>query len=215
MVAKESAPSPRATPKARPSQQRAAETYERILAAAAEVLCQVGIERLSTNLVCDCAGLTPPALYRYFPNKYALLEELGRRLLEKQNAQIDGRINAELLAGPLERVEDVLTGLLLDTYRVTAETAGGMWILKALRAVPSLEHVRLDSHRRVAAQQAALLVLLLPSLPPAAVAQVARIVVELIHSTVELLFDEELPAESTCRTVAAMLSGHLGRLRDA
>jgi len=143
MVAKESAPSSRATPKARPSQQRAAETYERILAAAAEVLCQVGIERLSTNLVCDCAGLTPPALYRYFPNKYALLEELGRRLLEKQNAQIDGRINAELLAGPLERVEDVLTGLLLDTYRVTAETAGGMWILKALRAVPSLAWVPL------------------------------------------------------------------------
>jgi AcrR family transcriptional regulator len=215
MVAKEPVSPSRATPKARPSQQRAAETYERILAAAAEVLCQVGIERLSTNLVCECAGLTPPALYRYFPNKYALLEELGRRLLEKQNAQIAIRINAELLAGPLERVEDALTDLLLDTYGVTAETAGGMWILKALRAVPSLEHVRLDSHRRVAAQQAEALMALLPGVPPAEIAQVARIVVEFFHSTVELLFDEALPAESTCRTVAAMLTGHLGRLRDA
>lgn len=215
MVAKEPVSPSRATPKARPSQQRAAETYERILAAAAEVLCQVGIERLSTNLVCECAGLTPPALYRYFPNKYALLEELGRRLLEKQNAQIAIRINAELLAGPLERVEDALTDLLLDTYGVTAETAGGMWILKALRAVPSLEHVRLDSHRRVAAQQAEALMALLPGVPSAEIAQVARIVVEFFHSTVELLFDEALPAESTCRTVAAMLTGHLGRLRDA
>ncbi|GAC1037723.1 TetR/AcrR family transcriptional regulator [Pseudomonas sp. No.117] len=215
MVAKEPVSPSHATPKARPSQQRAAETYERILAAAAEVLCQVGIERLSTNLVCECAGLTPPALYRYFPNKYALLEELGRRLLEKQNAQIAIRINAELLAGPLERVEDALTDLLLDTYGVTAETAGGMWILKALRAVPSLEHVRLDSHRRVAAQQAEALMALLPGVPPAEIAQVARIVVEFFHSTVELLFDEALPAESTCRTVATMLTGHLGRLRDA
>lgn len=214
MVAKEPVSPSRATPKARPSQQRATETYERILAAAAEVLCQVGIERLSTNLVCECAGLTPPALYRYFPNKYALLEELGRRLLEKQNAQIAIRINAELLAGPLERVEDALTGLLLDTYGVTAETAGGMWILKALRAVPSLEHVRLDSHRRVAAQQAELLGALLPDVAPAEVAQVARIVVEFFHSTVELLFDEPLAAEDTCRTVAAMLTGYLGRLRD-
>ena len=30
---------------------------------------EVGIERLSTNLVCERAGLTPPALYRYYPNK--------------------------------------------------------------------------------------------------------------------------------------------------
>ncbi|KTT33261.1 TetR/AcrR family transcriptional regulator [Pseudomonas rhizoryzae] len=213
MAAKDSASSSRATPKARPSQQRAAETYERILAAAAEVLCEVGIERLSTNLVCECAGLTPPALYRYFPNKYALLEELGRRLLEKQNAQIAPWIDPALLAGPLEPVEEALTGLLLDTYRVTAETPGGMWILKALRAVPSLEHVRLDSHRRVAAQQAELLRVILPTVPAEEIAQVSRIVVELIHSTVELLFDEELPAQSTCRTVSAMLTGHLQRLR--
>ncbi|WP_445380862.1 TetR/AcrR family transcriptional regulator, partial [Pseudomonas syringae] len=51
--------------------------------------CEVGIERLSTNLVCERAGLTPPALYRYFPNKYALLTVLGERLLEKQNERID------------------------------------------------------------------------------------------------------------------------------
>ena len=43
----------------------------------------VGIERLSTNLVCERAGLTPPALYRYFPNKYALLSELGQRLMQQ------------------------------------------------------------------------------------------------------------------------------------
>ncbi len=72
-----------------PAQQRATETYERILVATANTLCEVGIERLSTNLVCERAGLTPPALYRYFPNKYALLTVLGERLLEKQNERID------------------------------------------------------------------------------------------------------------------------------
>lgn len=49
--------------KKQPEQQRATETYERILSVTAETLADVGIERLSTNLVCERAGLTPPALY--------------------------------------------------------------------------------------------------------------------------------------------------------
>ena len=64
-------------PKALPRQGRAQETYERLLGVAADLLGEVGIERLSTNLICDRAGLTPPAFYRYFPNKYALLHAMG------------------------------------------------------------------------------------------------------------------------------------------
>ncbi|MDP0941271.1 TetR/AcrR family transcriptional regulator, partial [Klebsiella quasipneumoniae] len=72
-------------PKKAPTQSRAVETYERILATAAELLGEVGIERLSTNLVCRRLGLSPPALYQYFPNKYAILHELGQRLMQRQN----------------------------------------------------------------------------------------------------------------------------------
>src|SRR5450830_910984 len=123
-----------------PAQQRSTETYERILVATAQTLCDVGIERLSTNLVCECAGLTPPALYRYFPNKYALLSVLGERLLEKQNGLIDHWITPQLLSGPPEALESALAELILETYRVTDATLGGMWILKGLRAIPALEH---------------------------------------------------------------------------
>ena len=68
-----------------PTQTRALETCERILDAAANLLGEVGIERLSTNLICERAGLSPPALYRYYPNKYAVLAELGVRLMMSQN----------------------------------------------------------------------------------------------------------------------------------
>jgi len=67
------------SPSPRPAQQHATETFERILEVTAQTLADIGIERLSTNLARERAGLTPPALYRYFPNKYALLSELGRR----------------------------------------------------------------------------------------------------------------------------------------
>lgn len=47
---------PDVAPKKAPTQSRAVETYERILATAAELLGEVGIERLSTNLVCRRLG---------------------------------------------------------------------------------------------------------------------------------------------------------------
>ncbi|HTY98902.1 MAG TPA: hypothetical protein VMB75_03660, partial [Rhodocyclaceae bacterium] len=45
--------------KKHPAQQRATETYEHILEVTALLLGEVGVERLSTNLICERAGLTP------------------------------------------------------------------------------------------------------------------------------------------------------------
>ncbi|WP_330211933.1 TetR/AcrR family transcriptional regulator [Pseudomonas sp. Z18(2022)] len=198
-----------------PAQQRSTETYERILVATAQTLCDVGIERLSTNLVCECAGLTPPALYRYFPNKYALLSVLGERLLEKQNGLIDHWITPQLLSGPPEDLESALAELILETYRVTDATLGGMWILKGLRAVPALEHVRIDSHRQVSSAQAEILAQVFPQADPQQLATAARVAVEMIHATIELLFDESLDPKSVCAMVASMIISHLDRLTPA
>ena len=55
--------------KNKPQQARAKRTYEAILASAAKLLVEVGVERISTNLIAEDAGITVPALYRYFPNK--------------------------------------------------------------------------------------------------------------------------------------------------
>jgi hypothetical protein len=52
-------PQPSLVTKKPPAQQRATETYERILEVTAQTLADVGIERLSTNLVCERAGLSP------------------------------------------------------------------------------------------------------------------------------------------------------------
>src|ERR1035437_8849710 len=98
--------------KKQPSQQRSTQTVELILRLTAEVLADVGIERLSTNLVCERAGLTPPALYRYFPNKYAILSELGQRLMLRQNELIPRWITPVLLGGPTAELEIALTGLV-------------------------------------------------------------------------------------------------------
>jgi len=198
--------------KVQPAQKRASETYELLLDAAAKTLAELGIERLSTNLVAERAGVTPPALYRYFPNKYALLSELGKRLMQRQNECIARWISPEVLAGGAATVEPALAGLLLDTYNVTRKVEGGVWIMRALRAVPALQDVRLGSHAAVTAAQVQLLARALPHVGRAELQLVSRIVVELIYAAVEMLFDEKLPPKAVARIVAGMLSSHLDRI---
>ncbi|MBN0987647.1 TetR/AcrR family transcriptional regulator [Amphritea pacifica] len=201
------------TAKKRPEQQRGADTYELILEVAAQMLGEVGIERLSTNQICAQAGLTPPALYRYFPNKYALLSELGQRLMKKQNELIPLWITSEVLCGSTAALEKALEGLLIDTYRVTRDTPGGVWILRALRAVPSLQKVRLDSHEVVTKAQGELLKEAFPDVSAEELALAGRIVVDMIYAAVEMLLDLEIDERPVASIVAAMIASYPARLR--
>ncbi|MBV1788485.1 TetR/AcrR family transcriptional regulator [Marinobacterium sp. D7] len=199
--------------KKRPEQKRANKTYELILEVAANMLGEVGIERLSTNMVCERAGLTPPALYRYFPNKYALMSELGHRLMQKQNELIPHWITEEVLKGPIDKLEQALEGLLIDTYRVTRDTPGGIWIMRALRAIPSLQDVRLDSHLMVTEAQGELLQSAYPDADPAELMLVSRIVVDMIYAAVELLLDIDVDEQPVASIVAGMIASYPARLR--
>jgi AcrR family transcriptional regulator len=204
---------PPLSPKTQPAQQRSTETFERILEVTAATLDDVGIERLSTNLVCERAGLSPPALYRYFPNKYALLSELGQRLMLRQNEIVSRWITAEVFAGGAEDLGKAFEGLILDTYKVTQDTVAGVWIMRALRAVPALQEVRLSSHAAVSDAQLPLLLAALPQASKAELQLASRIVVELMYATVEMLFDQKLNVAAVARTVAGMMASHLERMR--
>lgn len=205
---------PALTVKTQPAQRRATETFERILDVGAQALADVGIDRFSTNIVCERAGVSPPALYRYFPNKYALLCELGRRLMEQQNEQVPNWITREALVGSRAGLERALQGLLLDTHRVSRDTTAGVWIMRALRAVPVLAGVRLESHAKVAQAQVELLQSAFPEADVEELRLVSRVTVELIYAATELLFDESpLSAQAVSELVAAMVASYRGRLR--
>lgn len=134
--------------RARPKQERAQQTYDLLLNVAGELLAEVGSDRISTNLICARAGLTPPALYRYFDDKYAVLEALGRRLMARQNEALEAWI-ARHEPGGVDALRANIEELLRATAEVTATEPGAVWILRALHASPRLVHVRLESHRYV------------------------------------------------------------------
>lgn len=146
-------PGPDLRAKSRPSRRNGVTTYETILATAGEVLAEVGFERLTTNLVCERAGLTPPALYRYFPNKYALLSELARRLMAAQDEAVFAWLDAGL--DEASSVEEAVRNNLELRKRllaVTRDFPGGAWILRAIRAIPALQEVRAASREAVLAR---------------------------------------------------------------
>ena len=173
-----------------PTQLRALETCERILDAAALLLGEVGIERLSTHLICERAGLSPPALYRYYPNKYAVLAELGVRLMMSQNELLEKWATPATMKLPAAKFEQRIRQLFLDTLEMTRQATAGEWITRALRAVPSLAPVRLESHAHVTGLLVAAFEVAWPEVPESRVRLVSRLAVEVMYSAHELMFDD-------------------------
>ncbi len=198
-----------------PRQGRAQETFERILAITADLLSEVGIERLSTNLICERAGLTPPALYRYFPNKYAVLHALGERLMGAQNSLLAQWATPETLAAPAAEFERRLLVLFADTLALTDAFAGGVWIMRALRAVPALYEVRVASHRHVSQLIEQAFLSAHPDIDRTQVQTFARLAVEMGYAVQEMLSDEpDLDARVVIQRYAGMITREVMDLRD-
>lgn len=69
-------------------QQRSLATVDVILEAAAQVLEIAGESGFNTNAIAERAGVGIGSIYRYFPDKHAILVEMGRREMARVGAQI-------------------------------------------------------------------------------------------------------------------------------
>lgn len=175
-------------PKKRPRQKRAIATWERLLDVAAEILETQGVERISTNLIAEKAGITPPTLYRYFPNKYAVLWALGDRLMQQQNVVFE-KFMAESGTNISFQIERSAK-LMRDTLEVTEKHPGALAIMRAMRAVPVLQEVRLASHHQVTDAWAEQLSVMLPHLTKEEIWAKARLSVETGYAAIEMAMEE-------------------------
>ena len=179
---------PQITRRTAPQQERGARTVEEILEAAARLLEEVGFEQMSTNLICKRAGLTPPALYRYFSSKHAVVAVLGERLMDRQNEALGRWAAGEVVdeAGLPASVR----ALLKETLHITWDFPSGVWVMRCLRASPTLNEVRLKSHRHVASFVTDWLCSTRRRLNRERVYGKVRLGVELGYSAIEMVFDE-------------------------
>ena len=98
--------------------------------------------------------------------------------------------------------------------QLTEQLPAGVWITRALRAVPALHHVRIESHDHVTALLRDAFLAAHPHARRDEVWLAIRLAVESMYAAHELLFDEPaLDAEAVGRMMAKMVAGQFTRLK--
>src|SRR4051812_3024164 len=99
-----------------PVQARSAARLSSLLDAAAEVVEEVGYERLTTAMVAERAGASIGTVYRYFPDRIAVLEGLSARAFRRFLDRITEHYRESRLETMEERVSAAVD-VYVDLYR--------------------------------------------------------------------------------------------------
>ena len=99
-------------PRKTPQQARSKQTREEILQATAHLLNRKPLEEVSTNHIARKTGISIGTLYKYYPNKDAVLADLSLMYMQR-DAELFGRI-FEKYAGK-RRVEKLLLSELVES----------------------------------------------------------------------------------------------------
>ncbi|KCZ82636.1 transcriptional regulator, TetR family protein [Hyphomonas adhaerens MHS-3] len=201
--------------KVSPSQDRARNTFESILSVTGDLLSEVGFERLSTNMICKRAGLTPPALYRYFPNKYAILHELGRRLMEAQDQAVfewlqEGGIDTQ----SFEASTKSILRIQRHVNEITKSFPGGAWVVRVMRVIPVLKEVRLESRDLVSDKILEDLRTKLPDVPEDRLAMATKLTIELMFSATEMAIETPEQEDEITQEVSFLVASYHWRLKN-
>ena len=133
----------------RPSQARSQKRFDEVLDAASALIAARGLEPISMTDIAEEAGMALTALYRYFPNKRAIIRELALMTLET-----DAQLNAESAADPsLSPEERIRSGVLAYCRRINDPMR--LQIRAAIHADSELSELDLADSRRNAAVIAA------------------------------------------------------------
>jgi AcrR family transcriptional regulator len=132
-----------------PQQPRALARREAILDAAMDLLADFEVADISTTSIALRANIPVGSVYRYFPNKFAILSELARRWLDRDDARLEALIREAIASG--EAVDD--DGLILAAVDlaldVGAREPGPRRLIQAIGNLPELRPLLRASNLRV------------------------------------------------------------------
>jgi AcrR family transcriptional regulator len=78
-----------------PVQARSTARLAALLDAAAQVVHEIGYERLTTAMVAERAGASIGTVYRYFPDRIAVLQSLAARNAERMTSRVLAELRSE------------------------------------------------------------------------------------------------------------------------
>jgi AcrR family transcriptional regulator len=127
-------------------QERSRRTHRRILDAALRLLEQRGIEGLNTNDIARVAGVNIGAVYKYFPNKHAILALLARELNDRQT---ELAIEFVKQADASVSWQDILRGAIDVMIEGTRSAPALVALQSAMQANPELKALYRESNEAV------------------------------------------------------------------
>lgn len=206
---------PTLKPRSLPAQSRSRATVDLVLDTAADLLDEVGLEGFNTNLLADRAGVSVRAIYRYFPNKLAVLVALAERMRGWERDWIGDLAPraGEPWRATLERA--------IDGYFQAASAQRGVASLRAaMLAIPELRAVEAAASADYQAELAQGLAMLGVVAPPERLAAVSQVVVESASRLLDVALasppDRAVPLlEELKRMIANLLADYLEPGRPA
>jgi AcrR family transcriptional regulator len=126
-------------PRVRPIQERAKHTVDLILDTASTLLDEVGIDVFNTNLLAERANVAVRSVYRYYPNKLAVIVGLAERQADEWQTSF-GELIGEMRDPDTSALE--VWDRVLDAYVEYLEAKQGRSaIRRAMQALPQLNQV--------------------------------------------------------------------------
>jgi len=199
-------------PRRAPVQERAQKTVALLLDTAAVLLEEVGVEGFNTNALAARAGVRVRTVYRYFPNKVAVMIALAERLSGQWDGWFDG---FRSLADPSADWR-ALWSQYIDTFVDGIRTIpGGLAIRRAMRAFPELRAVDRFDNERLARQLATALAARGVRVSRRQLTMMARLLVETAVAVLDVaLFEPQVPARTQIDELKRMHLAYLESCLD-
>jgi AcrR family transcriptional regulator len=183
----------------RPVQKRSRERFEAIVQGARQLIGERGLEPVTMTDIAAAAGMNVTALYRYFPNKRAVVRELALRAFEANAEMAKELTRAE---GHLSSAERIRRGVA-HYIRHHLDDAGRLQVRRAVRADAELSALDLRDSVRNAEVIAAELHRLGTPIPVAVLRRRCLLIVEAIDGVIRLASGLEEEADALVDEFAA------------
>lgn len=182
-----------------PVQERSQKSVGQILDAAARLLDEAGLEAFNTNVLAERAGVRIRTVYRYFPNKLAVITAVAEGMAAEWDSWL-GEFEELAVPGSDWRV---LWSTYIDRFVDGIRRApGGLAIRRAMRALPELQAIDRRDNERLAHQLASALARRGVRLPRRRLLTTARLLVESAVAVLDLAL---LGSQPNARALVAEL----------
>ncbi|MGX5697268.1 TetR family transcriptional regulator [Agromyces soli] len=99
-----------------PTQRRSSQRLDALLDAAAEIVDEIGFERLTTQMVAERAGASIGTVYRYFPDRVAVLHALRERAVRRFRERVAERLDG-VEANDWWQIVEIAIDACVELYR--------------------------------------------------------------------------------------------------